>query len=304
MYVDIFDSAGLREHYANDPNVHLELIPDVDFPHYVGGEFRDLATAAAPGAPFDWVIASHVIEHIPDFVSWLQQIAGLTAAGGALLLAVPDRRHTFDRHRPPTTVGQALEAHELGHTRPGTRALHDFPATVIRMTPRDLGRRKPIPGKERRVHPDLTEAIRQVERGRAGEYVDCHVWLWTPTDFLHQIQELRELGVIDWFVETIAPQSRKAGEFLVVLRRAADGQAPDGLTEPDPGTDLPGWLHDEISPFQEEIVRLEGRVARLQGRVENLREKAGDLEAEVERLRRRSPRGLARRVRDRVRRQS
>ncbi|TNM42033.1 methyltransferase domain-containing protein [Nocardioides albidus] len=292
-YVDIFDNAGLRAHYGDDPNVLVDLIPEVDFPHYVDGTFRDLATAAAPGAPYDWVIASHVIEHVPDFVGWLDQIARLTVDGGALLLAVPDRRRTFDRHRPPTTVGQALEAHELGQTRPGTRALHDFSASVIRLDPKDLVRGQPIPGRDRRVHPTLDEARRQVERGRAGEYVDCHVWLWTPTDFLHQIQELRALGAADWYVETIAPQRRKAGEFLVVLRRSVDGQAPEGLVEPAPDTDLPGWLYDDLAPAHERIEELEKRVRRL-------KERSDRLQAEVDRLRARHPRALLSRLKARL----
>ncbi|WP_181411160.1 class I SAM-dependent methyltransferase [Nocardioides humi] len=294
-YVDIFDVAGLREHYADDPNVHLDLIPEIDFPHYVDGTYRDLATAAKPGAPYDWVIASHVIEHIPDFVGWLHQIADLTADGGALLLAVPDRRYTFDRHRPPTTVGQALEAHELGHSRPGTRALHDFAASVLAVNSHEIARMDGLPGRDRRVHPNLAEARRQVERSHAGEYVDCHVWLWTPTDFLHQIQELRALGAVSWYVETVKPRRRAAGEFLVVLRKAVDGQPPEGLVEPDPGTDLPGWLYDDLAPLQDRIDQLEGRVRRL-------KERSGRLQAEVDRLQRRRPRALLRRVGARIRR--
>lgn len=294
-YVDIKDTVGLREHYADDPNVLLDLIPEVDFPHYVGETYRDLATAAAPGAPYDWVIASHVIEHVPDVIGWLDQIAGLTVAGGALLLAVPDRRHSFDRHRPPTTVGQALEAHELGHTRPGTRALHDFASTALNVDSWELAHMKEIPGRDRRVHPTLDEARRLVELNHAGQYVDCHVWLWSPTDFLQQIQELRALGVADWYVETIAPQRPKAGEFFVVLRKAADGHAPGGLVEPDPDTDLPGWLYDDLAPLQARIGKLEQRVSRLQ-------ERAGRLQAEVDRLQRRRPRALLRRLRARVRR--
>lgn len=288
-YVDIKDTAGLREHYADDPNVLLDLIPEVDFPHYVGDTYRDLATAAAPGAPYDWVIASHVIEHVPDVIGWLDQVAGLTADGGALLLAVPDRRQSFDRHRPPTTVGQALEAHELGHTRPGTRALHDFAASALDVDSWEMARLKSIPGRDRRVHPTLDEARRLVALNRAGHYVDCHVWLWSPTDFLHQIQELRALGVTSWFVESVTPDKPRAGEFFVLLRKGVDGQAPDGLVEPDPGTDLPGWLHDDLAPLQARIERLERRVHRLKHRSQ-------DLQAEVDRLRSRSLRARVRRI--------
>src|SRR3954454_21100745 len=54
-YVDVFDTAGIREHYANDPNVVLELIPDIHFPLSSEGTMRTLGEAAMPGAPYEWV---------------------------------------------------------------------------------------------------------------------------------------------------------------------------------------------------------------------------------------------------------
>ncbi|MBA3780525.1 MAG: methyltransferase domain-containing protein [Nocardioides sp.] len=72
-----------------------------------------------PGGPYAWGIASHVIEHIPDLVGWLAQLADVVADDGVLVLAVPDKGYGFDAHRPLTTVGQILAAHEEGHTRPG-----------------------------------------------------------------------------------------------------------------------------------------------------------------------------------------
>ncbi|THI93750.1 hypothetical protein E7Z54_20625 [Nocardioides sp.] len=48
--------------------------------------------AAQAGAPFDWVFASRVIEHVPDLVGWLEQTESLVVEDGALVLVVPDRR--------------------------------------------------------------------------------------------------------------------------------------------------------------------------------------------------------------------
>src|SRR4051794_725388 len=110
-YVDVLDRDGLVEHYRNDPHVPAEAIPEIDF-HLIQDDGRTLSLveAAKPGAPFDWVMASHVIEHVPDVIGWLDELAELVVDDGKLVLVVPDKRYCFDVHRPPTTVGQMIAA--------------------------------------------------------------------------------------------------------------------------------------------------------------------------------------------------
>lgn len=269
-FTDVFDTEGIREHYAADPNVILELIPEVDFPLYQDGRIRSLVEAAAGGGPYDWVIASHVIEHVPDLIGWLGELAELTLDGGALVLAVPDRRYCFDRHRPPTTTGQVIEAHEDGHVRPGIRAVYDSFTAAVTVNTTALWRGKPPPGREARMHtrPAVDNVL---ERARAGEYVDCHVWTFTPEDFLDQVAELRGLGLCDWYVETIVPVIGGL-EFHAVLRRLPRERSNAPVVEPETASDMPGWLHQEWVA-QEELLQLRKKVARLRRRNRALSDK-------------------------------
>lgn len=268
-FVDVFDQAGIREHYANDPGVIVELIPEIHYPILRDGRFQTLSEATAEGAPFDWAIASHVIEHVPDVIGWLQQIAKVTRDDARLILAVPDRRYCFDRHRPPTTTGQALEAYEQQATRPGSRALYDFFRAAVSVDTLSLWRGERPPGREARMH-DLTTTMANVERARAGEYVDCHVWTFTPQSFLEQIKEWRELGLSEWYVERVVEVPRSV-EFHAVLRRGSRDLADDPARadEPDLASDLPDWLDTEFE--------LRARVAELQGRVRRLRKRNAEL---------------------------
>ena len=124
-YVDVFSGSHLRAHYAQDPNVNVQDIPDIDFVLSTPDGVRPLSEAVAAAAPFAWVVASHVIEHVPDLISWLAQISQIIEEDAALLLVVPDRRFSFDILRPATTVGQLLQAHELREVRPSVRAVYD-----------------------------------------------------------------------------------------------------------------------------------------------------------------------------------
>lgn len=61
---------------------------------------------------FDFVLASHVIEHMPDPVKALRE--WIRVARRFVYLVVPHRDRTFDRDRPVTPVEELVERHAAG----------------------------------------------------------------------------------------------------------------------------------------------------------------------------------------------
>jgi hypothetical protein len=265
-YLDVLDRDRLVEHYAEDPVVVAGDIPEVDFfLIQPDGRTLSLVEAVQDAAPFEWVMASHVIEHVPDLIGWLAQLAEIVVDGGALVLAVPDRRYCFDVHRPPTTVGQMIAAHEAGVQRPTPGSVYDYFAASVRVDAHELWRGD-NPGLDRRIHT-LQEARHHVERCLSGEYVDCHVWLFTPASFTRQLHELRINGLSDWMIETIIATPRDDLEFRVVLRRLPRNADNTGehTGEVLPEGDLPDWLAESLD--RPAVRRLERRIARLEKRL-------------------------------------
>jgi len=56
-----------------------------------------------PDETYDFVLASHVFEHLANPLRTLQECKRVLKTGGALVIVVPDKRATFDRNRPFTT---------------------------------------------------------------------------------------------------------------------------------------------------------------------------------------------------------
>ena len=77
----------------------------------------------AVGRRVDYVIASHVAEHVPDLVGWLREIREVLRPGGTLRLIVPDKRFTFDIDRRETDLADVLEAHAVKVRTPLPRAI-------------------------------------------------------------------------------------------------------------------------------------------------------------------------------------
>jgi SAM-dependent methyltransferase len=74
-----------------------------------------------PLRDLDFIIASHVLEHLPSPLKALRSWYDALRSGGTLLLKVPDKRFTFDRNRERTPLQHLLEEFH-DPTRIDTRA--------------------------------------------------------------------------------------------------------------------------------------------------------------------------------------
>lgn len=79
------------------------FFPGVDISNFVEPDFLgDIdhdGLSQFTDSSFDFVILSHVIEHVANPIELLAQISRITRPGGKLVLACPDKRFTFDKKR-------------------------------------------------------------------------------------------------------------------------------------------------------------------------------------------------------------
>ncbi len=228
-YVDVVDRTGLVAHYEGNPAVDPGAIPEQHFwLTRPAGTVSTRAEAVAAGAPYQHVVASHVIEHVPDMVGWLRDIAQVLTWDGTLLLAVPDRRYCFDVHRTPATVGQVVQAHLDGDRTPSVRAVLDHFMRAVDYSAEQAwaGAQPPTQGS----HP-IDDVRRLLARQQAGDYVDCHVWPLTPQVFAGLLDDLLALGQVDFAVERITATRVGDQEFYATLRRLDRRRDPAVATD-------------------------------------------------------------------------
>ena len=80
-YVDRLPGDGLRSQYA-------EVTTPIVIPHVVA----DATELPVAPASLDFIVASHLLEHLPFPLKALQNWHGALRPGGVLLLRVPDKR--------------------------------------------------------------------------------------------------------------------------------------------------------------------------------------------------------------------
>ena len=215
IYVDYTDTDTLRRKAANDPQVdeHAVVAIDVDLRHGpLVEQCRDLG-------PFDYAVASHVFEHLPNPLGWLRDVAALLLPGGVIALAVPDRRFTFDFFRRETTAAQLVAWDLEGLLKPSLTQLADHFYHVRQV---DTAAAWAVPPTVEAVprHHDDEQAARILGRAVGGKHVDCHCSVWTSDHFARVIPEAIRLRDVPLRIRRLDDPVPGTNEFLVHLERS------------------------------------------------------------------------------------
>ncbi len=216
FYVDHASTQDLAAKYANDPNVaDVAKIVGVDF---IWGA-KSLRETIPPHLSFDYVIASHVIEHVPDVIGWLREVSGVLKPEGMLCLAVPDRRYTFDYLRQLTTMADLVDGYLHGYRKPNPRQVFDYCYNTIKVDAGEAWKPgfDPAPGEH--SHSEKSALALAMESLKEERYIDVHCSVFTSDSFLDLMKRLFPCELIDFKIASFFPPDPGEIEFFVVLQR-------------------------------------------------------------------------------------
>ena len=216
--VDHACRAELVEKYKQERDVWVDRIEEVDF-IWTAGSIADAVPDALRGS-FDFMIASHVIEHVPDFISFLNSAEQVLSPSGTVILAVPDKRFCFDYFRPLSMTGDMLEANEEKRSRHTRRTAYEHWFYTVTRRGQGAWGQEPVTGLElSNPFAFAMSKLNGLSSAPDAAYVDLHVWKFCPSSFALILLELARMGKTDWFVDRITPAM--GCEFHAFLRRGA-----------------------------------------------------------------------------------
>ena len=218
--VDIIDHMSREEllaKYAPQKDfVDLDQIEEVDF-RWQGEKYSELTGRSKY---YDWIIASHVVEHTPDLIGFLEDCDSVLKDEGVLSLIIPDKRYCFDRFRPLTGISQIIDAHfsECSVHSAGTVA--EFYLNVVAKA-NMIAWGADTQGDYVFVHT-LEDAKQGMDQARADQiYTDTHSWCFVPHSFRLLIHDLHSLGLIPFQEVDYSPSA--GCEFFMTLGRSGNG---------------------------------------------------------------------------------
>jgi hypothetical protein len=164
---------------------------------------------------YDWIAASHVVEHVADLIGWFDILHSKLHENGIVFLVVPDKRFTFDYHRRLTNLSDVVTAHQQQLRTPSFRQVFDhYFYTTDQIDPGQIWKG---------VRPGPALRNYAVAIGRAENalttYEDAHCSVFTPESFNELINELTVSGLLEFRLETLRPTSLHQLDFTAVLCR-------------------------------------------------------------------------------------
>jgi hypothetical protein len=168
---------------------------------------------------YDWIIASHVIEHTPDLIGFLNDCDRILKDTGALSLAIPDARYCFDHFRPLTGLSKIIDAHLNRHTIHTAGTVAEYLLNVVSCGGR-IAWDAETSGPFAFCH-SLEQARGTIEEVMQRQaYIDVHAWCFTPHSFRLILRDLFDLGFVPF--REIAFFPTQGCEFFVTLGRQGD----------------------------------------------------------------------------------
>jgi SAM-dependent methyltransferase len=154
----------------------------------------------------DFLIASHVLEHVQNPIQTLTHWLRVLKPGGILFLVLPDKRFTFDADRPVTTTEHLIRDYSDGPAWSRAQHFEEFATLAGKRISHDFG----APDRDRMTDKDLAAYLMKTDYS-----IHFHVWTpWELFDLLLVLKQQYGLGVdVEVFLQNGA-------EFIFVLKKA------------------------------------------------------------------------------------
>ncbi|MEL0601840.1 MAG: sulfotransferase [Planktothrix rubescens PR222] len=190
-------------------------------PKFVVDVTYDLKQISLSDIPqkYDYIIASHVLEHTPNMIGFLNNIAHLLADNGFAFLMIPDKRYTFDCLKPVTTLGELLENHFNSLDKPSFRQVFNGSYYNRPINASDVWSGKIQDSQSlARVPRDLKEIISKALQSKES-YIDSHCNIFTDVHFEDVISELIQGGLLNFSKAEVHKIQPGFLDFLCILHK-------------------------------------------------------------------------------------
>lgn len=216
-FLDVFSEDELIENYKNNPTVIKENIVHVDYIHK-GQSYKELVGTDI----FGLIIASHVIEHVPNLIHWLNEIESVLDNDGILQLAIPDKRYCFDFRRKTTEISDIIGAYLECRTKPSPKIVFDYFLYAHNETQNDPAKHhRGEVSQEFAITKEYLAIALNFARESIDKYIDVHCWVWTPELFLKHMNLLFENNFIKLKVieEQTVMTKLNTFEFFITMQK-------------------------------------------------------------------------------------
>jgi SAM-dependent methyltransferase len=226
FFADVRSTEDIKKLYTS--NDYLEATGlTVDINSVVGIDYvitKSYTETFKNKEKFDVVYLSHVIEHMPDIISFFKDVANIIKNDGKLVLIYPDARYCFDHFRNGSTFVDAYDVYK--NKSANSKAVLDFTYNVLHENnPAFFWSEKGIVD----ILPQnkFEDALESYDKAAVNELPDdVHFWPFSDYQFVKFLYDMDRAGLLDFEISDFHETQQNTQEFMIVLTRKT-AKSPD-----------------------------------------------------------------------------
>jgi predicted SAM-dependent methyltransferase len=187
-YLDRMSIPDLKKQYPELKNKKLVPIDIMD-----DGE----KLSKVPDSSQDFVIANHFLEHCQNPIGTIENILRVLRRGGILYLSIPDKRYSFDKDRPVTSIEHLLRDYSDGPDWSKREHFEEWTKYVGMIT-------------------DAVEREQQVRSLMRSDY-SIHYHAWTQVEIIELIFVMKKRLNFKFELELLATHD---DEVIAILKKS------------------------------------------------------------------------------------
>ena len=220
FYCDIRSTEEVRKLYSGNAyleatgiTVNPETIIPIDY--VVKESYKDTFKETEK---FDYVIASHVMEHMEDIISSFLDISTVLKPGGVFYIVYPDKRYCFDHFRTSASFRDAYNVFVNGPAENASMVLDFYYSVIPENSPEVFWRKDDIltflPTADFKY---ALEKYKQVREGGGG-IDDVHYWPFSDMEFLKFLYDCIRARLLPFHCIAFYPCQENDQQFIIALQ--------------------------------------------------------------------------------------
>lgn len=166
---------------------------------------------------FDYVIASHVLEHMEDLIFALRDISTVLKPGGIFCIIYPDKRYCFDHFRTSASFRDAYRVFRNGIVENAPMVLDFYYSVIPENNPYLFWRKEGI--FDLLPKASFESAVEHYDQALNGIRMDdVHYWPFSDMDFLKFLYDCTRAKLIPFRCTSFWRTAENGQQFMIALQ--------------------------------------------------------------------------------------
>lgn len=220
FYADIRSTEEVKELYSGNDylnttgiQVDIDTIENIDF--VLKKSYKETFSEAEH---FDYIVASHVLEHTTDLIATLQDLATVLKPNGKLCIIYPDKRYCFDHFREEASFRDAFDVFSNGIAASAHMVLDFYFSAIDENSPIKFW----YPDKIEELLPNnsFNKAKEHYKEALQGKRMDdVHYWPFSDYGFGKFLYDCLRAELLPYHCVELHATAESTQEFLVILEK-------------------------------------------------------------------------------------